>query len=757
MVTVCLCVGFFCLPNLAYTQSPGFTGSSIKPAATFQSISLSVSKGEVRGCATMGQLYFYSFFGKNQMNFSDSSYKKIYPVPILNNIDASLGKQLFCYVLSDSTFRLSKKDMLNRMQRDLDKYFGCRAKPERRKMPYWRLAKNNQFKESLLRTTDSMKLKVKNGLRRIDAIENGVVFRDVTAGEILDLIYSNNRLNRFDHPLIDETGIDYTIDLRMESYLTDKEGVIRELARNGLDLSLAEKEMEVVIVEKEKKRSSISISHEDSLRWQYLDPVDDGIYGVSLEKAYRELLSSKHADTIIVAIIDGGADTLHPDICNRLWKNKKENGYDADGNGYAGDLHGWNFLGGGQDNIIRVWDEFKREYIQFRKGGIPKRSGKNRDRYKLWLRVQEDSRKDSIRRVGLYLDYQSQIIQFDSLLRKEFGKEIYTLDDLNYYQPKERKYIAARVNILSQFKRDSITSSEGLQEFFNGAGLKRFSESLLDGDPVDIRMQVTGDDYTQIKGRSYGNGNIMVDMPEGKKILKHGTHVAGTIALHAPVKLMIIRAIPDGDEFDKDIALAIRYAVDNGARVINMSFAKELSPNQQWVEDAIRYASARDVLLINGAGNNGRNIDSLPMYPTAKFIKGNKKAGNMITVGASGMLQNKLVCNFSNYGNAVDVLAPGADIYSTIPGNGYGKMNGTSMATAVVSGIAATLRSYFPTLNVKDIKWIIENSVTIIKEPVSQPGTKNKISINKICRTGGIINLYNAVLLARQVMEKGRH
>lgn len=515
---------------------------------------------------------------------------------------------------------------------------------------------------------------------------------------------------------------------------------------------------------------SVRPGAEQKVNWHQLDLVVDSVYGTGMEKAYREILSRKIPDTIIVAVIDGGVDTTHEDLKRVLWKNQKENGSDADKNGYAGDIHGWNFLGGKNgENITSVWPEFKREFIRLRNKYARTRADvtgpRQRDEFELWLRSKKDFQEDSVRRVHLFLSYRKMIFQGDSLLRKALGEDIYSLDDLNAYVATSRAEQKAKTNIQKCFEREGFKDNTRLVTVYGAQGLKAFSDALLEGDPVALRRAITGDDFTTMTERFYGNGNVMAGEEHVSLPLKHGTHVAGIIAadrnndngmkgMAAAVKLMIIRAIPNGDEYDKDVALAIRYAVDNGARVINMSFSKEMSPNRIWVEKAIRYAEKKNVLLVLGAGNNARNIDSLPMYPTTKYIKTNKRASNTIVVGASASSWKKLIADFSNYGQSVDVFAPGVDIYSCFPGgvNGekYGAMSGTSMAAPVVAGLAAVLRSYYPKLSSRQVKEIIESSVRKIEVPVPMPGTRGKqrVAMSTLCKTGGIVDAYQAVRLA---------
>lgn len=280
--------------------------------------------------------------------------------------------------------------------------------------------------------------------------------------------------------------------------------------------------------------------------------------------------------------------------------------------------------------------------------------------------------------------------------------------------------------------------------------------------PTAYRMEVTGDNYNKIKDRFYGNSNVQVN---GKSAL-HGTHVAGIIGAERNngvgmdgvadnVRLLSVRAVPDGDEHDKDIALGIRYAVDRGAKVINMSFGKGYSPEKKWVDKAVRYAEKKGVLLVQAAGNDKTNIDVKPSYPTAIYTNG-KKASNWITVGASGDTHiGGIATPFTNYGKEmVDVFAPGIQIYSTAPGGDkYANLAGTSMAAPVVSGLAALIMSYYPELNYKEVKYVIETSAVAPAEQLKTPGTGEIVLLSDISRTGGIVNAYEAVKLADQLAK----
>jgi subtilisin family serine protease len=285
-------------------------------------------------------------------------------------------------------------------------------------------------------------------------------------------------------------------------------------------------------------------------------------------------------------------------------------------------------------------------------------------------------------------------------------------------------------------------------------GEQRKAEAKVSA-PKNYRKDIVGDDENNFNDNKYGNSDIMAGFS------MHGTHCAGIIGasrgngkgmdgIADNVRIMMLRVVPDGDEHDKDIALAIRYAVDNGAQVISMSFGKGFSPKKQWVDEAFAYAESKNVLLVMAAGNDNKDIDVNPSFPNGNYINGGK-AGNLIVVGASAEPSSgSQVASFSNYGkNSVDVFSPGAKIYSTLPGgNNYGNLSGTSMACPLVAGIAALTLEYFPTLTAKQLKYVIEKSALKPKEDVNKPGTDEKVPMSELAKSGGIVNAYEAVKLA---------
>jgi subtilisin family serine protease len=305
---------------------------------------------------------------------------------------------------------------------------------------------------------------------------------------------------------------------------------------------------------------------------------------------------------------------------------------------------------------------------------------------------------------------------------------------------------------------------QGFGEFVSGE--ERKAESREKAPPA-YRAEIVGDNEADINDRYYGNNDIMAGTPF------HGTHVSGIIAavrdnnkgiqgIADNVRIMMVRAVPDGDEHDKDIALAIRYAVDNGAKVINMSFGKDFSPQKNWVDDAVKYAESKNVLLVHAAGNDGKDIDSAYNFPNATLRAMHDRAKNWITVGASGDPNaGGLTASFSNYGKEeVDVFAPGVKIYSSVPGGTtYANAQGTSMASPVVAGTAAFLLSYFPRLSAEQVKDVIEKSAQAPADSVRKPGSDDTVALADICKTGGIINAYEAAKLAYTVapeQKKGK-
>jgi len=509
--------------------------------------------------------------------------------------------------------------------------------------------------------------------------------------------------------------------------------------------------------------------------WHLEDRTKTGIQGISLEKAYAELLSNKKPQKkVVVAVIDSGIDTLHEDLKPVLWTNKREipgNGKDDDKNGYADDIHGWNFIGGkdgsnvGKDSYeaVRIYYRFKQRFesSSFHSSQLV---GEDVNTYKTYQKAKgqlESQAKEAAMYVMILKDVVAKLPQADSILQVAMGKKQYTGDELQSFSNNEPSVSKARSTVLAFFQqtRQMDNTNTGLIgdliQFYEGEKSKL---EAIEKEPRRYRAEVVKDNYEDKNDRFYGNNDIM------GTDASHGTHVSGIIGavrnnnigikgVADNVEIMSIRAVPDGDEHDKDIANAIRYAVDNGAWVINMSFGKSFSPEKKWVDEAVRYAESKGVLLVHAAGNDAKNIDIEDNFPSMNENHDTLKVfSNWINVGASGATLDDIVADFSNYGKReVHVFAPGVKIYSTIPGgNTYGDKDGTSMASPVVAGLASLILSYFPELTAQQVKKIIEASVIKITEPIAiKPGTEDeKISFSSLSINGGILNAYEAILLA---------
>ncbi len=502
--------------------------------------------------------------------------------------------------------------------------------------------------------------------------------------------------------------------------------------------------------------------------WHLLDQKKDGYYGISINEAYQFVKAKNlKSSPVIVAVIDSGVDTLHEDLKSILWKNPKEipgNGIDDDNNGYVDDIYGWNFLGGRDGRNVekdsyeaaRVYHRLKSKWEE-KDAASGTLSVDDTKEYKMWLKAKFDVVGDInpfevIQVKRMY----KELKVGDSIIRKDLSKEEYNCKDLSSYtasDDKTKKVKAILSSICKGNDNDDISNQMILDEL--EADINKFE--AVDRAPKDYRNDIVKDNYNDINDRFYGNSNVMVS----KNAALHGTHVSGIIGairnngvgmdgVADNVRIMTVRAVPDGDEHDKDIALAIRYAADNGAKVINMSFGKGFSPEKKWVDDAVKYAESKGVLLVHAAGNSHQNLDSTDNYPSVVFEDG-QRAPNWITVGASGDPKaGGLTASFSNYGKKeVDVFAPGVRIYSTVPGvNTYQNLQGTSMASPVVAGLAAFILQYYPKLSPEQVKTVIEKSSQNPGVKVKDPGTGEEVDLSDISKTGGVINAYEAIKLA---------
>ena len=480
--------------------------------------------------------------------------------------------------------------------------------------------------------------------------------------------------------------------------------------------------------------------------WSHLDLTTDTIPGMSVNKAYNEIIKNKKGKTTIVAVIDSGIDIDHEDLNDVIWTNKNEipnNGKDDDNNGYIDDVHGWNFLGEARFEQL--------EYVRLIASG-----DKSNPRYSEALTEYNSVYQNYSELKTQYEQLINEVDAADGMISNHLNKKTYTLEEVGAIKTEDKKLQESVSVIRFVFGLDLGTVADAVVVFQND--LTKINNRLNYHLNKSFKGRKTSDDINNLSDVGYGNGNVKpIDKSEN-----HGTHVAGIIAAERNndkgvkgvannVKIMAIRNTPSGDEYDKDVALAIKYAVDNGAKIINMSFGKYYSPHSDWVVEAIKYAGNMDVLIIHGAGNEALNLDSKNSFPNDQLDNGTEVSNNFLTVGAiTQKYGSGLLAEYSNYGKInVDVFAPGSTIHSTFPEDSYETIQGTSMAAPAVAGVAALIRSLYPKLTAEQVKQIIMDSGLSIKAKVVVGGDFNKIKkLNQISKSGKIVNAYNALIQA---------
>jgi subtilisin family serine protease len=504
--------------------------------------------------------------------------------------------------------------------------------------------------------------------------------------------------------------------------------------------------------------------------WQNLDMAKDTVPGISLKKAYTELLSKKHSSTVLVAVIDGGFDTAHQALRPVLWNNPTEiqgNNIDDDQNGLTDDYHGWNFIGKKDQNVVydnieltrlirKKWPFYDSLSYVSVPSNLQQQYRLYREMYKIYQGQYANAKKtvQSIEEVNTVLEE----------ITNGIGNPNPTIDAFRQYKPKneeQQKISDAIIKELPHYHSFLEFKQQRIDSYYT-----HFKELVdyhynLNYDPRD---SLVGDNYEDTHDNRYGNNDV-----KGPNCL-HGTHVAGIIAaikvgqtemqgIANNVKIIPIRIVPNGDERDKDVANAIRYAVNAGAKIINMSFGKPYSSNKLIVDDAVRYAMSKGVLIIHAAGNDTKDLDNAANYPNRKYENSTEIAQAWIEVGASGRKNDStLIASFSNYGaHSVDIFAPGVSILSTVPDAKYSSLDGTSMAAPIVTGIAALIWEYYPTLSAVQVKSIILQSAFKISHSVlvkDNDGNTINLPFSQTCIAGGIVNAYEALKLALIIANK---
>lgn len=488
------------------------------------------------------------------------------------------------------------------------------------------------------------------------------------------------------------------------------------------------------------------IAENDLIRWSHLDLVKDTIPGMSVDKAYKELIKGKKGKKVIVGIVDSGVDINHEDLKGVIWTNPKEiagNGIDDDKNGYIDDVHGWNFLGDA------VHEQLEMTRIVKKGPGTP-----DYDKAKAQLEEELKGIQPQKQQLDFFLNAEKTIVN-------HLKKNDFTIEEVKAIQSDDTSVRQAKA-LFSQILSKSTKAEFDKQ-------IEEFKDYIYGQVNYNLNVEfdgrkIVGDNPDDLNDTKYGNNNVIGPEPNEAK---HGTHVAGIVAqvrgnglggdgVTNNAQIMTLRAVPNGDEYDKDIALAIRYAVDNGAKVINGSFGKYYSQHKEWVMDAIKYAESKDVLVVIAAGNESYDLDVTNKYPNDTYDGSPEYAKNVLIIGAlSPSYGSKVIADFSNYGkNNVDIYAPGDEIYATTPLNYYEYLQGTSMASPNVAGVATLIRSYYPKLTAVQVKQIIMESGTPLKNQVVIGEDKHKANFADASKSGRIVNAYNALLLAAKMSKK---
>ena len=509
----------------------------------------------------------------------------------------------------------------------------------------------------------------------------------------------------------------------------------------------------------------------DLKTWYHKDFSTTNVYGVNTNNAYK-FLESKGLKprTVVVGVLDSGVEVDHPGLINNMWKNPNEipnNGIDDDKNGYVDDIYGWNFIGGKTADVDADNLEVTRmvkKYQPIFEGTDSAKNKANQAKMPEEYAIYQKSKKlydEKGSEAKQYYHYFSGFNNAIPSIVKTLNGKTLTKANLAAIKPASQED-SRNLQILNSLVQDAGNVGktpkeveELLRKEIEGA-LKHYESQAtkhynLDFDP---RAEIVGDNYDNYNEKHYGNNHY--EGPDAS----HGTHVSGIIAglphgneaqygvAHKVAKIMTVRAVPDGDERDKDVANAIRYAVDNGAKILNMSFGKAVSPGKKHVWEAMKYAEKKGVLLVKAAGNENQNIGENEYFPTNFMKQSDEKpfVSNMIVVGASTNNSQNLRARFSNYnGKMVDVFAPGQEIYSTVPDAKYEYLQGTSMASPVVAGAAAVLWAYMPSLTPQQIK---EALVKTVNKSTVNANVDSSANFDQISVAGGVIDLYKAAQYA---------
>jgi subtilisin family serine protease len=516
-----------------------------------------------------------------------------------------------------------------------------------------------------------------------------------------------------------------------------------------------------------------AVDKEDSLKlanWQNLDPQEDKLWGIRTEKAYQELLQGKKSQPVIVAVIDGGVDINHEDLKDFIWVNKGEipdNGIDDDHNGYIDDVHGWSFLGNAQgENIDKAPLEVTRLYRKYLMIAGDRSDDELKELpdfdYTGYQEVKDElksKRAEYKMMKATYEGLKEVLVRYDSIIVVQTGKKNYTSKDLKKLKVEKKSSADSALKFIKAMNKAGLSISK------INKGIKYFTNRIDYHFNPDFapRKSIIGDNTALWSDTVYGNNNVSAAGPD------HGTMVSSIIGANRKnnlgvkgvadnIIIMPVRTVPDGDEWDKDVAKSIEYAILNGAQIINMSFGKSFSPQKEFVDRIIKLADEHDVLLVHASGNDSKNVDRENNFPNKYSAVNNEVlVNNWITVGATSKDRKKkeFIASFSNYGKkSVDLFAPGHNLLMCTPGNKYEVASGTSFAAPMVTGAAALIKSYYPDLSAAEIKSILLESSNKKNSKVVVPGSagKNKViePFSELSASGGFLDVYSAIQLAEK-------
>jgi len=507
--------------------------------------------------------------------------------------------------------------------------------------------------------------------------------------------------------------------------------------------------------------------------WHEMDLKTDGYFGVSLKQAY-EFLKGKKSKTVVVTTIDSGIDTTQKDLAPVLWVNPKEipgNGKDDDHDGYVDDVHGWDFLGGKDGKVDNAeTEEEVRQYYKLKDkfAGLTTAPAGQQKEYAFWLNVKttydstESKAQTELKELSMDLNALTATNHFVKRELKLAADQTFGPADLDNIKSTNDTIVQSKMvwqSVFTQLGGTGINNAKVLKDWSD----EYTKENNTVNPDLEARKKIVGDDPDVNDGTPYGNNVLKTSEAS------HGTGVAGLIGavrnngygidgIADNVRIMALKAVPNGDEYDKDVANAIRYAVDHGAEVVNMSFGKKISPHKEWVDAAFKYAAAHDVLLVMASGNDGQDVDAKPEFPNAMYLDGTT-TDNVINVGASAWKSDtSLAADFSNYGKKnVDIFAPGVKVTSVDMDAEFNTEDGTSFSSPIVAGIAALIREYYPKLTAGQVKRAILESATPVNTMVNKPGAKGqKVAFSSLSKTGGIVNAYLALEIASKMKGEKR-